>query len=329
MRVVLIGVSHWHTPFFLEPCLTTPGVSIVGVSDPDVSRTESAATKAGCSVFADYREMCARLKPDFAFALARHSDMAELARFLIDQRIPFAMEKPCAINAAEAADIALRARAAGVFAAVPYVIRYSPLIETIREIAADEPIQYAMFKFIGGMIDRYRQQRVEWVIDRKTSGGGPLINLGVHFMDLCRVLLPGAELTVTGAMISNRQAHLSIEDHAVVLLQGGGASCMVETGYLYPAPNSVFDMHYSIRTEKHYFAARDDSTLEIVTNDRQRSTRQMKLTNVHFYPIFVQDTLQRVQNGRPPIADLSDNAAAVALVEAAYKLSPLVDQNSE
>ncbi len=42
-------------------------------------------------------------------------DMAELARFLIDQRIPFAIEKPCSINAAEAADIAARAAAADVF----------------------------------------------------------------------------------------------------------------------------------------------------------------------------------------------------------------------
>src|SRR3954463_6398111 len=173
------------------------------------------------------------------------------------------------------------------------------------------------------MVARYHQQNVEWVIDRSISGGGPLLNLGIHHVDLCRVLLDNADLTVTGAMMSNRAAGLTIEDHAVVLMQGGGASCMVETGYLYPAPNSVFDLHYSIRTEKHYFAARDDSTLEIVTNDRQRTVREMKLTNVHFYPTFVRDTLQRLQEGRKPIADLSDNAAAVALVEAAYRMSPL------
>jgi predicted dehydrogenase len=323
MRIVLIGVSHWHTPFFLDPVLEMTDATIVGVSDPDLTRTEAASAKAKCPAFADYREMCARLKPDFAFALARHCDMAELARFLIDARIPFAREKPCAISAAEANDIAASARAAGHFAAVPYVFRYCPIIDTIREVAAGEALHYLMFKFIGGMVDRYRQQRVEWVIDRAQSGGGPLLNLGVHFLDLCRVLLNGADLTVTGAMMSNRVEHLSIEDHAVVLMEGGGARCMVETGYLYPAPNSVFDMHYSIRTDRHYFTARDNGALEIVTMDRQRSVREMKLTNVFFYPEFVRDTLRRLRDGRKPIADLSDNAAAVALVEAAYKLSPL------
>jgi predicted dehydrogenase len=323
MRVVLIGVSHWHTPFYSEPVLAMTDAAIVGVSDPDASRAAPLAERAKCPVFTDYREMCAKLKPDFAFVLGRHNEMADEARFLIDSRIPFAIEKPCALNAAEARDIAQRAADAKAFAAVPLVMRYCPLIATIREIAANEQIQYLSFKFVGGMVDRYTQQKVEWVTDRSISGGGPLLNLGIHHVDLCRVLLDGAALTVTGSMMSNRTAGLTIEDHAVMLMQGGGASCMVETGYLYPAPNSVFDMHYSIRTDKHYFAARDNSTLEIVTNDRQRSTREMKLTNVFFYPEFVRDTLQRVREGRPPIADLADNAAAVELIEAAYAMSPL------
>ena len=318
MRIVLIAVSHWHTPFYLDPALQQSDVTIVGVSDPDAARAEPVAAKAACPAFTDYREMCAQLRPDFAFALGRHCDMAEEARFLIGQAIPFAMEKPCGISSAEVHDIAARAAQAGVFAAVPFVLRYCPLIETIRQIAAGEALQYIVFKFVGGMVDRYHQQRVPWMLDRALSGGGPLLNLGVHHLDLCRVLLNNAELTVVGAAMSNHTAHLTIEDHAVVLLRGGGATCMVETGYLYPAPNSVFDMHYSVRTEGHYFAARDNQTLEIVSNDRQRETRQMPLTNVFFYPAFVRDTLRRVQAGEKPIADLDDMAAAMDLVQAAY-----------
>ena len=66
MRIVLIGVSHWHTPFYAEPVLEMTDAAIVGVSDPDAGRAAALAGKANCPVFTDYREMCARLKPDFA-----------------------------------------------------------------------------------------------------------------------------------------------------------------------------------------------------------------------------------------------------------------------
>ena len=316
MRIALIGVSHWHTPFYLDPLLTMPDVSVIGVSDPDATRAEERANKARCPAFTDYREMCSRLNPDFVFALGRHCDMADEARLLIELRIPFAMEKPCAITAADAHDIARRAAAANVFAAVPFVIRYSPLIETIRSFG--ETPQYIVFKFIGGMVDRYHEQRVEWMLHRETAGGGPLINLGVHFLDLCRVLLPDIKLNVVGATMSNHFTNLDIEDHAMVLMRGDGAMCSVETGYLYPAPNSVFDLHYSIRTANRYFAARDNQTLEIIDNDRRREVRSMPLTNSFFYPTFVEDTLRRVAHGEKPIADLTDMAAAMDLVEAAY-----------
>ena len=323
MRIVLIGVSHWHTPFYLDPLLTMPDMTVIGVSDPDLARAEEVAAKPRCPAFDDYREMCARLKPDFAFALGRHCDMADEARFLIAERIPFAMEKPCAILAANARDIAARAARAKLFAAVPFVIRHSPLIETIREVAAGESLHYVVFKFVGGMVDRYHQQRVEWMLHRATAGGGALLNLGVHFLDLCRALLPDTKLQVVGSAMSNHFAQLDIEDHAVVLMRGGGATCMVETGYLYPAPNSVFDLHYSIRTDGHYFAARDNQTLEILDNSRRREMRSMPLTNSFFYPTFVADTLRRLAHGEPPIADLADMAEAMDLVEAAYAASPL------
>ena len=110
---------------------------------------------------------------------------------------------------------------------------------------------------------------------------------------------------------------------AMVLMRGSGATCSVETGYLYPAPNSVFDLHYSIRTEGHYFAARDNQTLEILDNRRRREVRSMPLTNAFFYPTFVTDTLHRLAHGEQPIAGLADMAEAMDLVEAAYATSPL------
>jgi predicted dehydrogenase len=213
LRIVLTGVSHWHLPFYLDPCLALSGTAVVGVSDPDPARAREVALRVGCPAFTDDREMCAQLQPDFAFVLGRHCDMAALGRLLIEARIAFVMEKPCGISVAEVADLADSARASGVFAAVPLVFRYCELLDALRDEAAGEPIQYASFKFIGGSVERYREARCEWMLNRATAGGGALINLGVHFLDLCRVLLPEECLEVVGATLSNANAGLRRPRH--------------------------------------------------------------------------------------------------------------------
>ena len=46
MKIVLIGVSHWHTPFYLDPALELPDMQVVGVADPDLARAEVVAAQA-------------------------------------------------------------------------------------------------------------------------------------------------------------------------------------------------------------------------------------------------------------------------------------------
>ena len=48
MRVVLIGVSHWHTKFYSEPVLEMTDAAIVGVHDPDPARAAPLAEQAKC-----------------------------------------------------------------------------------------------------------------------------------------------------------------------------------------------------------------------------------------------------------------------------------------
>jgi predicted dehydrogenase len=48
MRIVLIGISHWHTPFYSDPVLKN--ATIVGVSDPDAERAAPLAAQSKCPV---------------------------------------------------------------------------------------------------------------------------------------------------------------------------------------------------------------------------------------------------------------------------------------
>ncbi|MEJ0071222.1 MAG: Gfo/Idh/MocA family oxidoreductase, partial [Pseudomonadota bacterium] len=248
--------------------------------------------------------------------------MAETARFLIERGIKFAIEKPAGISSAEIDDLARRARAAQAFAAVPFVFRQSRWLEAIRTRAAGERVQHLAFKFVAGSMDRYRTTGCDWMLACATSGGGCLLNLGVHFIDLCRLLL-GPDTAVAGATMSNGVERLDVEDHAAVLLRAGAAACLIETGYSFPAPHMSFDLHFSIRTERHYFVARDLETLEIYNLAQRRDVIEMPIPNVPYYPPFVRDVLARAAAGGAPVADLDDMAASMRLIEAAYALAPL------
>jgi predicted dehydrogenase len=158
---------------------------------------------------------------------------------------------------------------------------------------------------------------------RATSGGGCQLNLGVHFVDLCRLLLAPDSVAVIGAANSNMVERLDVEDHAVMVLRGGAAACVVETGYTFPAPHMSFDLHFSIRSEGHYFVARDAESLEIYDLSQRRVVEPMPITNVPYYPGFVADVLARAADDRPPLANLDDMVETFRLVETAYARAPL------
>ena len=118
IRTAVVGCSHWHLDLYLDPLLRSPDANVVAVSDPDRACADAVAARAGGDAYTDYRDLCARAKPDLVVALGRHSDMAKTARFLLEEGIPFAMEKPCGLTEAEVAPLAGLAAARGSFAGV-------------------------------------------------------------------------------------------------------------------------------------------------------------------------------------------------------------------
>jgi predicted dehydrogenase len=253
------------------------------------------------------------------FALGRHCDMADEARYLIDAGIPFAIEKPCGISSAELRDLVERAAAKDAFAAVPLVFRNGELLRALQELNPGDGFQHMAFRFIAGFPSRYLEAGCAWMLEPTTAGGGPTINLAVHFLDLCRVLM-GEDARVATAMMSNAAWSHAVEDYSAVVLTTRQGLCTVETGYLFPAPTSTFDLHYAIRSRRNYCVVHDARTLEVFDNDGRSRVRQVSSTNVPHYRDFVHDVLARVRSGRAPLASLADMLPVMELVEQAYAI---------
>lgn len=321
MRIAFVGVGHWHTPLYLEPLLQLPDASVVGVSDEVFAKAEAHAGRLRCVAARGVEDLVDKARPDFVFVLGPHCEMAATSAFLIEAGIPFMVEKPAGLDAAEVSRIAETARAKNVFAAVPLVMRQSGFMDAVAEHAPGEEVLYAGFKFIAGPSIRYREADCLWMFDRARAGGGVMTNLGVHFLDLARLLL-GEDLAVSRAMLANIAAEGDVEDYAAVTLRAGEKSCFIETAYLYPAPGGVFDMHFSVRTEGAYFAAAGPGLIEISSLDGRRRTIPGTTTNMPLYPPFVADVLARVRDGKPPVTGLDDMAQVMRLLDAVYAADP-------
>jgi predicted dehydrogenase len=320
INVAFIGVSHWHLPLYLNPVRALPDVRIVGVADPDPATAARVAADLGCESAEDYRDLIARVRPDFVFALGEHADMPAEAEYLIDAGVAFALEKPCGISGPEVTALADKAEKKGAFAAVPLVLRHSDLLTEIERRSADEGYTYLSFKLIGRPPDRYLTEGSAWMTERSAAGGGALINLGIHYIDLIACLGKSDDIEVLAATTSAAAWNLSIEDYALVTLRAGTTIGTVETGYLYPSSGAAYmDMHYSLRTPGHYYVARDSSHLEVSTSGGITETIDVGTTNISYYPRFCADVLRRFAASEKPVAGLREAARAMTILDDVYQ----------
>jgi predicted dehydrogenase len=321
MRIAIIGVSHWHAPLYYRPAARLAGVRIVGVSDPNLSLAETVGRELEAKAFADYRELISDTRPDFVFAFGRHCDMPAIASTLIDEGVPFLLEKPGGLTGREVSAIRDRARAKAIYAGTGFNFRVSDLYKKIREVIAEEGLTHASFRYIAGGPYRYRESNCAWMLDPKLSGGGSTINLSIHFMDMFRTFA-GCRPQEVAALMGNFTWELPIEDYSSVILRAPTSVCTIETGYTYPAKLGVFDTRFSIRTSRHYLIARSDDCLEVHrTCDGHMETFSTPVSNAFWYPVFVTETIDRFAKGQPPVADLDALVDAMEVVDAAYASS--------
>jgi predicted dehydrogenase len=319
MRVCFIGVNHWHFKGFLGDFQAVPGVVVAGVSDPDAAIAQRIGEELGCPSSPDFRDLCLTAKPDFVVALGRHCDMAAEAAFLIDEGIPFVMDKPGGMTHAEVAATAETAARKHAFAASGLVMRQSELLGVLKEHAAGEAFQYMSFLYLAHRTTHFEKAGCVWALDPDQAGGGVLLGLGVHYLDLFALLTAGSEVRVASAAISNQAEGRGIDDYARIGLEAGGTLGVIQVGYLKPGKS---DRHYAIRTAGHYFMVGAEKSVEVsefrngttsnVAADIDRGTARK---------LFAGDVLERVRKGLLPVADMAHMAAAMGLAEDAYRLA--------
>ena len=191
---------------------------LVAVADVDPSRAEVlAADFPGCAVEAEWARAVARPDVDVVIVATIHDALAEIALAAVRAGKHVLVEKPGARRVAELAPVRDVARDAGLTVKVGFNHRQHPGIRQARAIVGEGtlgPVLYLRGRYGHGGRPGYEK---EWRADPVRSGGGELLDQGVHLVDLARCF--AGEFVETTAHLGRYYWDMPVEDNAFLLLK--------------------------------------------------------------------------------------------------------------
>lgn len=236
--VIGLGMGRNHVAGYQSH----PDAEVVAVCDIDGARLEEVGGTYGVSArYTDYRAMLAEKRPDIVSVAVPNHLHRELTVECLRAGAHVLCEKPMAMSAAEAREMLEAASRAKRRIMINFSYRFSAQSRALKA----EVERGTFGEFYWGRTAWHRRRGIPrfggWFGRKELSGGGPLIDLGVHRLDLALWLMgyPRADWVLARSwdhLASSRARaegkEFSVEDLAAGLVTfRNGAALEVEASW--------------------------------------------------------------------------------------------------
>ncbi len=179
------GITKAH----IEGYQKLPGVEVVAIAGPDVERCQAVADQYGIPrVFADYRAML-ELGLDAVSVGVPNKYHAPITIDALAAGCHVLLEKPLAIDVADGERIVAAARESDRVVMLAFNRRYLANAVTLKEFIDAGTLGDIYYAKTGWTRRAGIPGFGGWFTTRSLSGGGPLIDLGVHMLDLALYMM--------------------------------------------------------------------------------------------------------------------------------------------
>jgi predicted dehydrogenase len=217
IRVGAVGPGWWTETMYVPAVAAHPDAELVAICGRDHGRTSRFASEHGIEhVFTDPDEMYRSGLIDAVIISTVNKTHHPLTMAALDAGLHVLCEKPLAMDADEASEMADRARGADRCCLVPFTYRFMPIFQYVKRLLDDgfvgEPHLLNLRYFTGFA----RDGEYAWRFDLDEAGSGVLGDLGSHWIDMARWLL--GEVTAVTCVLSHhvdRDPHPEGRDYAV------------------------------------------------------------------------------------------------------------------
>lgn len=194
------------------------GSRLVVAADVDREALQALATQVGCQAAEGWEEIVSRPDVDALIVATPPHLHAAISIAAMKRGKHILCEKPLARTVAEGQEMVRVAQEQEVILKCGFNLRHHPGIQQLKGWMAEGRIGEVMFircrYGLGGRPD-YEE---EWRAKAEVSGGGELMDQGVHALDLCQWFLP--DVNEGFAFLSTSFWNIApLEDNAFILLR--------------------------------------------------------------------------------------------------------------
>jgi len=337
LKVGMVGLGHLHPRAYMALFAQVPQMRVVAVVESDAALRQAFCDEFKLKGYVGVEEMLAAERLDLAAIFLPHADCPAAAETLAKAGVHLMVEKPMAASAAGAERIVRAAEQHRVKLTTGYCWRLHPAaIEFKRMIRSGVlgDLVGAEGRCAAGRLTRYIDGHASWMLQKARSGGGPMYNLGVHWIDLFRWMLEDEVVEVSGRNIKVNTQY-DIEDNSFAHLRfSRGPVVALDISYTVPdAFPYGRDLYLAARGTKGAIswspAYEGEKDVVFVCSDHGQFVgaprRQLvfELTPTKGYSgimglDYVRNFVDCILNDRSPAISGRDGVAALRVVEAIY-----------
>ena len=194
------------------------GVAVRAIVDVDSARAKTLANNfKNCESLGDWHSILLRSDIDAVVVVTPHNFLTPVSRAFLRNGKHVLSEKPGGVNSVKVKQAVALAKKHGVRYMVGFNHRFHPSFILARKFIEQEKIGELMFiRARYGFGGRAGYQK-EWRMHKKFSGGGELIDQGVHMIDMVRSFL--GDITSVVGFAENLFWNAGVEDNAMLILR--------------------------------------------------------------------------------------------------------------
>lgn len=335
LKVALIGaggiVSYAHMPAYAK----MENVEIIGICDIKREKAEKLAQQYNIPyVCEDYRDIFEIPELDAVDICTPNYLHSVIAVAALESGLHVFCEKPDAVSVAEAEKMKAAAEKSGKILMVMRNNRYSPMASYLKKYIAEGRMGEIYATRCGWQRRRGIPGKGGWFTTKAQSGGGPLIDLGVHMIDVTMWLMGNPKpVAVSGCTYrkfadsdasdsvnsnfgeKNAKGIFDVEDLAMGFIRFENGACM-QIEFSWASNVEEENVFYELRGTKAGYASRKIFTEEdgvLIDHTPQfGSEMQHHEANIrHFADVIL--------NGTEPMFVPQQGVNIIKILEGIYK----------